>query len=114
MVTVMGEDHITLAKAKGLRGPRIFMWYALRSAMLPQATAFALSVGHIVTGSILVETVFAYPGVGSQLFESIKTNDFFMIQGIAIILILSTAMALLIMDLLYPAIDPRIKLSQEA
>ena len=112
MVTVMGEDYITLAKAKGLRGPRIFLWYALRSAMLPQATAFALSVGHIVTGSILVETVFAYPGVGSLLFESVKTNDFFVIQGIAVILILTTATALLIMDLLYPWIDPRIKVSQ--
>ena len=74
MVTVMGEDYITLAKAKGLRGHRIFLWYALRSTMLPQATSFALSIGHIVTGSILVEMIFAYPGVGSLLFESVKTT----------------------------------------
>ena len=112
MVTVMGEDYITLAKAKGLRGQRIFLWYALRSTMLPQATSFALSIGHIVTGSILVEMIFAYPGVGSLLFESVKTNDFFMIQGIAVILILATATALLIMDLIYPWIDPRIKVTQ--
>ena len=112
MVTVMGEDYITLAKAKGLKGARIFLWYALRTALLPQATALALSIGHVVTGSILVETVFAYPGVGNLLFESIRTNDFFMIQGIAVILILATAVSLLFMDLLYPLIDPRIRAGQ--
>ncbi len=112
MVTVMGEDYITLAKAKGLKGARIFLWYALRTALLPQATALALSIGHVVTGSILVETVFAYPGVGNLLFESIRTNDFFMIQGIAVILILATAVSLLFMDLLYPLIDPRIRSGQ--
>src|SRR5262249_15625985 len=65
MITVEGEDYVTLAEAKGLPGRRIFLWYAMRNALLPQTTALALSLGTILSGALLVEIMFGYPGIGS-------------------------------------------------
>lgn len=111
MVSVLGEDYITLARAKGIRNPRIFMWYGLRTALLPQLTALVMGFGNIVGGAILVEAIFAYPGVGSLLFEAIGNQDYFMIQGLAVFVIITTAISLLVLDLIYPLIDPRIEAS---
>jgi peptide/nickel transport system permease protein len=108
MITNEGEDYMILAQAKGLRPGRIFWRYAVRNAVLPQVTALALSLGGIVGGSVLVEYLFSYPGMGYLLYQGIVNNDFTVIQGIVFILILSTATAVLIIDLIYPMIDPRI------
>ena len=108
MITSDGEDYMILAQAKGLRPSRIFWRYGVRNAVLPQVTALALSIGGIVSGNILVEYLFAYPGVGYLLYQGIVTADYTLIQGIVFILILATAMAVLVIDLLYPLIDPRI------
>ncbi len=108
MITNEGEDYMILAQAKGLRSGRIFWRYAVRNAVLPQVTALALSLGGIVGGSVLVEYLFSYPGMGYLLYQGIVNNDFTVIQGIVFILILSTATAVLIIDLIYPMIDPRI------
>lgn len=108
LVSVLGEDYIALAEAKGLEQRRIFLWYAMRNALLPQLTGFALTLGHIVSGAILVEVVFAYPGIGYKLYTAIQSKDYFVIQGIILILSISIAIAMFIMDLLYPLIDPRI------
>jgi peptide/nickel transport system permease protein len=109
MVTNDGEDYLILAQAKGLRPRRIFLRYAVRNAILPQVTALALSLGAIVGGSILVEYIFAYPGMGYLLFQDgIINNDFTLIQGIVFVLILATSLAVLIIDLIYPLLDPRI------
>jgi peptide/nickel transport system permease protein len=108
VVTVQGEDFITFADAKGLKAKTIFLRYAIRNTMLPQATAFALALGQIVAGAVLVEVVFAYPGIGTVLFHSIRQADWFAIQGIIFIVIVTIGLATLIIDLLYPLLDPRI------
>ncbi len=108
MVTNAGEDYIILARAKGLSPARLFLRYAVRNAVLPQVTALALTLGSIVGGATLVEYLFAYPGMGYLLYQAIITNDYSLIQGVVFILILATATAVLLIDLLYPLIDPRI------
>jgi peptide/nickel transport system permease protein len=112
MITNAGEDYIILGRAKGLSPARLFLRYAVRNAVLPQVTALALTLGSIVGGAVLVEYLFAYPGMGYLLYQGIVTNDYALIQGIVFILILTTATAVLIIDLLYPLIDPRISYQQ--
>ncbi len=109
MVTVQGEDYMTFAEAVGLSDRRRFLQYGLRNAILPQITLLALSLGHVISGSILVELVFGYPGVGQQLYRAIQHLDYFVIYGIVFILICTIAIAMLIMDLVYPLLDPRIR-----
>ncbi|MBI4306897.1 MAG: ABC transporter permease, partial [Chloroflexi bacterium] len=82
MVTTQDDDFMQLAEAKGLRASRIFVKYAVRNAILPQTTGLALSLGHIVSGFILVEVVFSYPGIGGLLVQSIIQSDFFVLQGV--------------------------------
>ncbi len=108
MVTVRGEDYITLAEAKGLRRARLFFNYGIRNALLPQVTALAISMGYVVGGAVLVEVVFSYPGVGFLLRQAINGNDYTMVQGIVLILILAIAVVMLLVDLIYPLLDPRI------
>jgi peptide/nickel transport system permease protein len=108
MITTRGEDFVTYADAKGLKGRTIFLRYAIRNALLPQATALALVLGQLVSGAVLVEVVFSYPGIGNVLYEGIRAGDFFVVQGIVFILIVSIGVATLILDLIYPLLDPRI------
>ncbi|MCC6626469.1 MAG: ABC transporter permease [Chloroflexi bacterium] len=108
MVTTQGEDYMTFAEAKGLKGSTLFMRYAVRNALLPQTTGLALALGQILSGAVLVEVVFSYPGIGTTLFHAIRENDYFLIQGIIIGIIASLGVATLILDLIYPILDPRI------
>lgn len=108
MVSVIGSDYLTLARAKGLRRPRIFFHYAIRNAILPQVTGLAISLGHIVSGVVLVEVIFSYPGLGYLLYRAITDSDYNMIQGITFILVLSVAVSNLVLDMVYPRLDPRI------
>ena len=108
MVSVLGEDYIALADAKGLKPKRIFMRYGMRNALLPQMTKLAMALGHIVSGAILVEVIFSYPGIGFRLYQAIQSKDYFVIQGIVLLLSVSIAIAMFILDLIYPLIDPRI------
>lgn len=108
IITTTGEDYITFADAKGLKDRTVFMRYAVRNALLPQATALALVLGQIIAGTVLVEVIFSYPGIGTTLFNAIRGSDYTLIQGIVFFLILSIALATLLLDLLYPFIDPRI------
>jgi peptide/nickel transport system permease protein len=113
MVTIQGEDYMLQAEAKGLKGPRIFYRYAMRNAILPQITGLALSLGTIISGAILVEVVFSYPGVGSVLLKAVRGFDWFVIQGIVFLVILSVAFTMLVIDLIYPLLDPRISYRSE-
>ncbi len=108
MVTTVGEDYMVLGDAKGLKERRIFFTYAVRNILLPQTTAFALALASVVSGQVLVEVVFNYPGLGLLLRNSIGESDYFMIQGVTLIVIFAIALALFVMDLIYPLIDPRI------
>lgn len=109
LVTVLGADFITFAEAKGLRKMHLFLRYAVRNVMLPQATSLALSLGTVVTGSTLVEAMFGYPGLGSVLEDAIRGFDYNLIQGCVFFLILGIALATFILDMIYPLLDPRIR-----
>jgi peptide/nickel transport system permease protein len=109
IVTVVGEDYMIFAEAKGLKSLRRFYHYAIRNVMLPQVTQLAISLGTLVSGYALVETMFSYPGVGHLLAEAILANDYAMIQGIVFFLILAIALATFLLDMTYPLLDPRIR-----
>lgn len=108
MITTRGEDFVTYADAKGLKGRTIFLHYAIRNALLPQATALALVLGQVVSGAVLVEVVFQYPGIGNALYLAILASDYNVVQGIIFVLIVSIGLTTLILDLIYPLLDPRI------
>ena len=108
MVTVEGEDYMMLAEAKGLNPFYSLYRYMIRNAILPQITALALTVGTLVGGSVLVEFIFSYRGMGNAIFRAIRDQDYAVIQGTSFILILTTALSVFILDMVYPLIDPRI------
>jgi len=108
MVTTSGEDFVTLAEANGLRNRTIFLRYGLRNAFLPQFTALGLSLANVVAGQVIVEVIFAYPGIGTVLFQAIQASDYTVINGVVFILILSIGLVTMIMDFVYPLLDPRI------
>jgi len=107
MVTVSGEDYITVAHAKGLSERRVALSYAARNALLPNVSGFALSLGFIVGGTLLVEIVFSYPGVGYQLFRAVGAHDYPLMQGIFLVITISVLLANLLADVAYLLLDPR-------
>ena len=111
MVTVKGEDYMTMGEAKGLKGRRLFLRYGVGNALLPQVTSLALALGYVMSGSVLVEIVFGYPGLGNTLYRAVRGVDYPVIQGIVLAIILSLAVATLLVDLALPILDPRIRRS---
>jgi peptide/nickel transport system permease protein len=108
MVLGLEENYITFAEAKGLKGSRIFLRYAVRNVLLPQVTALAIALGQVISGAILVEVVFGYPGLGTLLLKAVSGFDYNLISGIVFIIILIIAISTLIVDLICPLLDPRI------
>jgi peptide/nickel transport system permease protein len=107
MVTVSAEDYITVAHAKGLPDRRVAVSYAARNALLPSVSGFALSLGLIVGGSLLVEIVFSYPGLGFLLFRAVGAKDYPLMQGIFLVITITVLIANLLADLVYLLLDPR-------
>jgi peptide/nickel transport system permease protein len=108
MLETLGEDYILTARAKGLRPWTIVRRHALRNALLPIATLIALSLGYIVAGAILIETVFSWPGIGRAVYDAVLARDYPMLQGAFLILTVSVVFFNLLADLLYFKLDPRI------
>ena len=108
-ITIQGEDYVTYAEHKGLGPGTIFRDYYLRNAMLPQVTGFALALGNLVVNAIVVESLFGLPGVGSVLFAAIRSNDFLVIYGIVLFITIAVASLMVIVELLYPVLDPRVR-----
>ncbi|WP_427365491.1 ABC transporter permease [Candidatus Caldatribacterium saccharofermentans] len=106
---VKNEDFVRHAKFGGVHTWRLVSQYVIRNAMLPQVTGLALSIGQIYSAAIIVEIVFSYPGVGTLLFEAISRADYNLIMGIAAISIFMVSTLVLIVDLCYPLLDPRIR-----
>lgn len=109
ITSLKGEDYILNAEAMGLKERRILWGYAFRNALLPQVTGLAISLGHIVSGAIITEVLFAYPGLGWLIFNSITRFDFPTIQGGVLLIIISVAVANFVIDISYPLVDPRIR-----
>lgn len=108
IVSVIGEDYLKLAIAKGLTKRKILMKYAFRNALLPQVTALAMALGFTLSGAMLTEVIFAYPGVGYLMYKSLLSLDYPVLQGILIFVVGAVLAANMFIDLLYPFIDPRI------
>nr|WP_217485144.1 ABC transporter permease [Plantibacter sp. MCCC 1A11337] len=111
MVSTLSEDYILTAQAKGLSQGRILRNYAARNAVLPSVAGFAISLGFVVSGSIVTEQVFSYPGIGSKLLSAVTNNDYALMQGIFLYITLAVLGANLIVDLFYGLIDPRTRVS---
>lgn len=109
MIYTLGEDYVVFAEAKGVSRSRLMFKYAARNAILPQVTSFAIAIGNVVSGSILTETVFSYPGIGNQLNNAVLNEDYPMIQACFLIIAATVLLANLIVDLLYSRLDPRVR-----
>ncbi|GMA22980.1 peptide ABC transporter permease [Luteimicrobium album] len=107
MVTVGSEDYVTVAQAKGLPERRVMYGYAARNAVLPQVSSFALSLGFVVSGSLVMELVFSYPGIGAQLFAAIGAKDYPLMQGIFLVITVAVLLANIVADVVYVFLDPR-------
>jgi peptide/nickel transport system permease protein len=107
MVTVGSEDYVTVAQAKGLKERTVMFGYAARNAILPQVSGFALSLGFVVSGTLVMELVFSYPGIGYALFQAINAHDYPLMQGIFLVITVSVLAANIIADMVYVWLDPR-------
>jgi peptide/nickel transport system permease protein len=107
-VTIQGEDYVLFAEHKGLNNSTIFKNYFLRNALLPQVTGFALALGNVVTSAVIVENIFGLPGLGTVLGNAIRANDFLVIYGIVLFITIAIASLMVMVELLYPLLDPRI------
>jgi peptide/nickel transport system permease protein len=108
MLETFGEDYILTARAKGLSNVAVLWKHALRNALLPVTTLMALSLGYILGGAILVETVFAWPGIGRAVYQAVLNRDYPMLQGAFLLLTISVVFFNFVADVLYLKLDPRI------
>lgn len=109
MINTLGEDYVTFAEANGLRSRTVALLYAARNALLPNVTAFGLSLGAVVGGSVLVEGVFSYPGLGNLLYIAVSNHDFPLMQALFLVITVSMLVAIFVVDLLYVRLDPRVR-----
>jgi ABC-type dipeptide/oligopeptide/nickel transport system permease component len=108
MLETLSEDYVLTARAKGLSGGAVVRRHAFRNALLPTTTMVALSLGYVVGGAILIETVFSWPGIGRAVYQAVLQRDYPMLQGAFLVLTLSVVLFNLVADLLYFRLDPRV------
>jgi peptide/nickel transport system permease protein len=107
MITTLAEDYIRMARAKGLSGRRIMFDYAARNAILPNLSGFAMSLGFVISGAVLVEYVFDYQGVGYLLVQALDSEDFPLLQALFLLITLAVLLAILVADVVTAVFDPR-------
>jgi oligopeptide transport system permease protein len=111
MLEVLGQDYVTLAQSKGISQIAVILRHVLRNALIPLVTVLAPLTAYLITGSVVIEQIFAIPGIGEQFVNSIRVNDYSMILGTTIFFATVFVIAILIQDILYGVIDPRIRVS---
>jgi peptide/nickel transport system permease protein len=109
MLTTISEDYVLVAQAKGLSPRRIMFTYAARNAILPNIAGFALSLGFVVAGALVMEIVFSYPGIGLTLYNAVTSADYPLLQGIFLVISLTVLLASLLADIVYVVADPRVR-----
>jgi peptide/nickel transport system permease protein len=114
MITTIGEDYMLAAQAKGLSNRRVMFSYAARNALLPQLQGFGLAVGFVVSGAIVMEIVFSYPGIGLLLLNAVTSDDFPLMQAIFLVITFAVLLANLIVDMIIVAVDPRARAREGA
>ena len=107
MITVVAEDYVKMARAKGLKPQRILWQYAGRNALLPNLTGFAMSLGFVISGAILVEDVFNYPGVGNTLLQAVNAEDYPLMQTLFLLITVAVLIAIFLSDIATAILDPR-------
>jgi peptide/nickel transport system permease protein len=112
MVTTLAEDYVRMARAKGLPSRRIMLDYAARNAILPNLTGFAMSLGFVVGGAILIEYVFNYPGVGYMLLQAVENEDYPLMQALFLLITVAVLVAILLADIATAIFDPRTRTAQ--
>ncbi len=111
-ISTLGEDYITVAKARGLRERRILTTYVGRNAMLPLITRLAISIGFVVGGSVIIETIFQYPGLGRLLYTAINGRDYTTMQGVFLTIAAAVVFSNILADLLFGMLDPRVRVGE--
>jgi len=109
MINTLNEDYVLLAQAKGLRDSWVSYMYVARNALLPNITGFAISLGFVVSGSLLTEIVFGYPGIGYLLYNAVINEDYPLMQGLFLIIVVCVVVANFLADLVYVLVDPRVR-----
>lgn len=108
VITALSQQHVVTARAKGLPEVQLFAWHVMRNALLPIVTIIGLQIGQLLSGSVIVETVFSRPGIGRLLIQAILAKDYMTVQALIMLIALIYAVANFIVDILYPILDPRI------
>lgn len=108
VVEAMQQKYVTTARSKGLASFRLFLRHVMRNALLPIITLIGLQVGYLLSGAVVIETVFSRPGLGRLLIDSILSKDYLTVQGLVLLITIMYALVNLLVDLTYPFIDPRI------
>ena len=114
MITTIGEDYVVAAQAKGLSSRRVIYTYAARNALLPQLQGFGLALGYVVSGALVMEIVFAYPGIGLLLLNAVSGDDFPLMQAIFLVITFTVLIANLIVDMVIVWFDPRVRAREVA
>jgi peptide/nickel transport system permease protein len=114
MITTIGEDYVLAAQAKGLSSRRVVFTYAARNALLPQLQGFGLALGFVVSGALVMEIVFSYPGIGELLLTAVTSNDFPLMQAIFLVITFTVLLANLIVDMIIVVADPRARAREGA
>jgi len=114
MITTIGEDYVLAAQAKGLSSRRVVFTYAARNALLPQLQGFGLALGFVVSGALVMEIVFSYPGIGQLLLTAVTSNDFPLMQAIFLVITFTVLLANLIVDMIIVVADPRARAREGA
>lgn len=109
MVTTLSEDYVLMAQAKGLPERQVMFHYAARNAILPSITSFSISLGLVVSGSLLTEIVFNYPGIGFALYKGVQSNDYALVEGCFLVIALAVLIANFLSELVYTFLDPRVR-----
>jgi len=106
---IISEDYVVYAEVAGIRERKILFGYIMHNALLPQVTGLALQLGMVFNGALIMEVVFTYPGLGLLTYQAVMSNDYSLIMGITIFSIIGVATTVLLMDLIYPLFDPRVR-----
>ena len=109
MIATLQEDYIAMARAKGLKSWRILLVHALKPSALPLVTVTGINIGRLIGGAVLVETIFALPGIGRLLIGAINARDFAIVQGVVLFVATGFVLVNFIVDMLYGVLDPRIR-----
>jgi peptide/nickel transport system permease protein len=112
MITTIGEDYVLAGQAKGLKDHRVILTYAARNAILPQLQGFGLALGFVVSGAIVMEVVFSYPGIGLLLLNAVTSNDYPLMQAIFLVITFAVLLANLIVDIVIIFVDPRVRIRE--